>query len=171
MGGRTSAQRRACDGDVSVYPAETSLGWRVIRTTTPRKAAEKLASGEWSEVYDEHGNLLGCQMLASFTKEDDLPSNPSSTDITAWESKLNAGLSGKSRTDGLPEEERISLFRKTKDGLVKIAPEDAIERAQAKVRELAHHRLCDPVIKMSVIAMTREYWDVFPELASVDNSA
>jgi hypothetical protein len=164
---QSSATRRARDGAINLYPAETSLGWRVIRTTTATKAAEKLAAGEWREVYDEHGNLLGCQVLASFKKDDDLPSQPSSTDISAWESKLNAGLSGRSRTAGLPEEKRISLFRKTKDGLVRIAPEDAIERAVEKVKELAGHRICEPICIVDATAFPTRPWDAFQELAAI----
>ncbi len=161
--GKTSAQRRACDGAISLYPAETSLGWRVIGTTTAPIAAERLARGEWREVYDEHGNFWGYQVLANFTKDEDLPSGASSTSITVRECELNAGLGGRSRTAGMTEEQRIS--RKNKFGKA-LPPEDAVERAQEKVKAMEAHRLFDAV--KVVDAVPDRGWDAFQELASVD---
>ena len=86
--------RRAECGErsISVYPAETALGWRVILQVSPDKATAKLACGAWREVQDEHGNFLGCQVVANFKKDEDLPSGASSTSITVRECELNAGL-------------------------------------------------------------------------------
>jgi hypothetical protein len=66
--GISRSTRRACDGAISLYPAETTLGWRVIGTTTSTRAAEKLANGEWREVYAEHGKFWGYQVLATSQK-------------------------------------------------------------------------------------------------------
>lgn len=136
--GKSRADRRSCDGEISLYPAETSLGWRVIGTTTRERGREKLVSGEWREVYDEHGNFWGYQVLANFKKDEDLPSGTTSTSITVLECILNAEGLRASRTAGLPEEKRIS--RKSKCG-VPLPPEDAIERAVAKVAEFGRNRL------------------------------
>lgn len=132
MGGKTRAQSRACDGAISLYPAETSLGWRVIGTTTRERGLEKLAGGEWREVFDEHHNFWGYQILANFKKDEDLPSGASSSSITVSECCLNAGLGGRSHTSGMPEEKRIS--RRSEEGKA-LPPEDAIERAIEKIKQ------------------------------------
>jgi hypothetical protein len=130
--GKSRTQRRAEKGDhcISVYPPDTALGWRVIYYASKQRATEQLARGEWREVYDEHGNYWGCQVVANFKQDKDLPSRASSTAITASECELNAeGFAG-SRTIRLTEEQKIS--RKTKFGKA-LPPEDAVERAIFKV--------------------------------------
>jgi len=132
--GKSRTQRRAEKGErcVSVYPPDTSLGWRVIYHVSKPQAAAKLASGEWREVYDEHGNFMGCQVLATFKQDEELPSGASSSSITVSECELNAGLGGRSHTVGMPEDRRIS--RRNQVGRA-LPPEDAVERAQAKVNQ------------------------------------
>jgi hypothetical protein len=120
---------------IPVFPADTTLGWRVIRMVSVQVALGKLALGVWREVHDEHGNFQGCQVLATVKSDSELPSGASSTSITVNECELNAGLGGRSRTAGLPEDKRISRFRTTDHGILPLPPEDAIERAQAKVKE------------------------------------
>jgi hypothetical protein len=127
-------QRRQEKGErsVNVYPPDTSLGWRVIYMVSALKAAERLAAGVWREVYDEYGSFWGCQVVANFGKDEAILSGASSTSITVSELELNAGLRGKSRTVGLSEEQRIARI----NGKGKpLPPEDAIERAQAKVKQ------------------------------------
>lgn len=131
---QTGNERRAQSSErcISVYPADTTLGWRVIKMVSAQLAMAKLALGVWREVHDEHGSFQGCQVLATVKSDSELPSGASSTSITVNECELNAGLGGKSRTAGLSEDKRISRFRT--DGKA-LPPEDAIERAEAKVRE------------------------------------
>lgn len=156
--------RRDLNGDVSLYPAETSLGWRVIRQVSRAEAAEKLGRGEWREVYDEHGNFRGCQALISFKKDEDLPSRRTAPSITVKECLLNAGLCGKSRTAGMTEEQRIS--RKSPFGRP-LPPEDAIERAQAKVVEFGRIRLT--VAPREAIELPPAgNWDAFQDLGRVE---
>jgi hypothetical protein len=130
---------------INVYPPETSLGWRVVRMVSPALAAEKLARGVWREVRDEAGGFLGCQILLSCEKEKDLPSRASASAITVRESELNAGLGGQSRTIGLPEDKRICRHDQYGHPL---PPEDAIERAIAKIHEYGQRRLIDPIVVM-----------------------
>lgn len=147
---KSANARRSSIGErnVNVYPPETTLGWRVIRMVSPTKAAEKLARGEWREVRDEHGAFIGCQILASCAKEKDLPSRASASAITVRESELNAGLGGASRTIGLPEEKRIARSNPFGHPL---PPEDAIERAIAKVREYGNRRLFGMEVKIQAV--------------------
>lgn len=126
------SKRRDLNGEVNLYTDGTSLGCRVIRQVSQAEAVEKLPSGEWREVCDEHGNFWGCQVLVNFKKNEDLPSRATSPAITVRECMLNAGLCGQSRTAGMTEEQRIS--RKSPWGRP-LPPEDAIERGQAKVAE------------------------------------
>jgi hypothetical protein len=134
---KTANDRRSQSSErsIAVYPADTSLGWRVIRMVSPNVALGKLALGVWREVFDEHRNFVGCQVLQTVKTDSELPSGASSTSITVNECELNAGLGGKSRTAGMPEDKRLSRFRTTANGILPLPPEDAIERAQAKVKE------------------------------------
>lgn len=95
-----------------------------------------LARGAWRDVYDDLGNHIGYQMIAAAeilrSSSDPLP-NSSASSITVGELKLNAGLGGKSRTAGMSENMRITR-RDLKTG-ASLPPEDAIEKAQTKVRE------------------------------------
>jgi hypothetical protein len=113
-----------------VFPADVSRGWRVVRQVTATHAFEKVTLGKWREVFDDGGNFLGCQVLATFRTDQDLPSGASSTSITWREAMLYAGLGGESRTIGMNEDQRI-----TRQNLVSrsLPPEDRIERVMAKV--------------------------------------
>jgi hypothetical protein len=139
---KTSATRRASNGALNLYPADTTLGWRVIGLTTALRAAEKLARNEWREVYDEHGTHLGYQVIANFKTDQDLSSNPSSCAVTVRESELYAGQCfrrGKSSTMGMPEDKRLSR-PKGPNGRIP-SPEDAVERAVEKVKEWGRWRI------------------------------
>jgi hypothetical protein len=138
MGNRPRLRASNEAHSLNLYPADVTLGWRVIRRVSQARGERKLALGEWREVHDEYGNLQGYQVLATFKTDLDLPSGASSTSITVSECELNAGLRGKSRTYGLDEDERLS--RRNQQTGKALPPEDAIERARAKVREwpLAH---------------------------------
>jgi hypothetical protein len=157
MSGKTRSQQRAQRGALNLYPAETTLGWRVIGNTTALAAAEKLARGEWREVYDEHGNHLGYQILATFKTDQDLPSPSSSSSITESECELNAFAKigwVRSFTIGMPEEKRITRGRHRNamgeyTGPV-LPPEDAVERILEKVKEFGRHRLVLPIRKLAV---------------------
>lgn len=119
-----------------LYPADTTLGWRVIRRVTLACGTYKAISGQWREVHDEHGNHWGYQVVANFKTDAELPSGASSSSITVREMELNAFTVlkyGKSQTAGMSEDDRISR-RHYKSGR-KLAPEDAVERAVAKVRQ------------------------------------
>jgi hypothetical protein len=122
-----------------LYPADTTLGWRVIRRVTAAQGVAKLAAGQWREVFDEYGNHWGYQVVANFRTDQELPSGASSSSITVREMLLNAGVffpNGKSRTAGMTEDKRIS--RKHPISGKKLAPEDAVERARAKVSQWPH---------------------------------
>ncbi len=166
--GRSRSLRRESNGDrsVPVYPVDTTLGWRVISHVTKAHASEKMARGEWREVHDEHGNFWGCQMLANFKKDEDLPSGASSTSITVNECFLNAGLGGKSRTARMTEDERLSR----KDGFGHpLPPEDAVERAQTKVAEFGRGRLV-ATPRGPIELPNQGNWDQYPYFGRLDKS-
>lgn len=167
MSGKTRGQRRAEFGErcINLYPPDTALGWRVIRQVTPAEATKKVASGQWREVFDEHGNFWGYQVLANFKTDSDLPSGASSTSITARECELNAGLGGRSRTMGMIEADRISR-RHPKMGKA-LPPEDAVERAIAKVKEFGKSRILANIVGAPNSIPAN--WDAFQELAAVAN--
>jgi hypothetical protein len=117
-----------------LYPPTTTLGWRVIKLVTAAEVKDALDRGLWREVYDEHGDLAGYQIKTNFQTDDDLPSGWSSCAISENEMDLVAGTKfskGRSRTQGLPEAKKMA--RKDQNGKA-LAPEDAVERAVAKVK-------------------------------------
>ena len=119
-----------------LYPAETILGWRVIRMVTGARGEEMLARGEWRDVYDENGRHIGYQILSGTSCEREVFTSSYSCSVTITISEIikNAGVCfprGKSLTAGLPEEKRITRTRP--DDGKKLPPEDAVELAQAKV--------------------------------------
>lgn len=122
-----------------LYPPTTTLGWRVIKLVTAAEAQGALEQGLWREVYDEQGNLAGYQIKANFQTDDDLPSGWSSCAISENEMDLNAGAAfkhGRSKTAGMPEDLRVArrhIHGKKATGKA-LPPEDAVERALAKVK-------------------------------------
>ena len=133
MSGKTRAQARTSQGALNLYPADISNGWRVIRIVSFALGLEKVARGEWTLVNDEQGNPFYFQVKTNFKTDQDLPSGASSASITLGEVLRNAGLFGKSRTAGMTEDARLSRPRLPNGHAP--APEDAIERAQEKVKQ------------------------------------
>jgi len=137
--GKSRTERRASTGEtLNVYPPDTALGWRVIGHTTVVRAAERVVRGHWREVFYSDGSLAGFQILATFKTEYELQSNGfSPCTISESESDLNAGTKfkhGKSQTVGRPEWKRISRHARYDDRKI-LAPEDAVEKAIAKVKQ------------------------------------
>lgn len=127
--------RRGHGGESLVYPLWTpntdQRGWRVAREISFAQGEAKCVSGEWDRVRDDYGNLSGYSMRVSVKTDQDLPGGATSTSITVREVLMSAGVFGKSRTMGMTEEQRITR----RDGRKFLPPEDAIERATAKVRQ------------------------------------
>lgn len=120
---------RRSSNQMAVFPAEG--GFRVLRRE-PRDKAERLVMLEVlrPEFDQATGDLLGYRVLGADLKKVDseVRSVLSSTTITAREMQLNLA---RSRTYGLNEEHRAERM-KAGD-----APEDAVERVQAKIRVYA----------------------------------
>jgi hypothetical protein len=136
MGKPTASQRRARGAALHLYAAETTLGWRVVRNTTETEAAEKLAKNRWWKVYDVQGNLLGYQIIADKRSDTEILSKPTACSITMRVCELNAGLDGRSRTLGMPEEKKLNR-PPGPNGHIPV-PDDAVERAIQKVRQWPH---------------------------------
>lgn len=110
-----------------LYPAETSLGWRVVRMVSLEQGLRKEADGCWRRVLDETTrNLIGFQLIAirSERGDRDLPTMRSSAAISKSDMELNVA---RSRTAGMDEEHRLE--REAAGRL----PEDRVERVQCKV--------------------------------------
>jgi hypothetical protein len=133
--GKSSSQRRGERGEFYLFPADVTLGWRVIRMVSGAMGEEKLARGEWRDVYDEKGNHIGYQLLDTFHRDRSVFSSSyrCSVTITLTEVLMNAGLFGRSRTKGMPEQKRLARHAKDDDQKI-LPPEDAIERAIVKVK-------------------------------------
>ena len=153
----SSSRRRAVRGEtMNLYPAETSLGWRIVRQVTAMEAAEKVALGHWSWVWYETGELAGAQMLASFKTDFDLPSNDrTAATITLVEVRMNAGEMGRSHTLGMPEYRRVSRHAKYDDKRI-LEPEDKIERAIFKIKMWPLLRNIEPGLRVQVREITDE---------------
>ena len=114
---------------VCLFPANTTLGWRVIRMVTVEQGEMHEARANWRRVYDSiTGELIGFQLIAPEASryDKDLPSMPSSASISKSEMQINAEST--SLTAGLAEDMRLELK----------VPEDHTERVQAKVRVWPH---------------------------------
>lgn len=141
-----------------LFPARTVLGWRVIRRVSFREGETRVGVGEWRRVLDgtthEH---IGYQICTPEMSRGDyeLPTIFSPASISVREMQVNAGLFGRSRTEGLSEDRRLARRN----------PEDRVERAHAKVVEFGKRRL----VQSPVIAAAPEAagWDAFQDMARV----
>src|SRR6185437_11077346 len=128
--------RGGADREFGVYPANTTLGWSIIRRVSFDKGESKVAAGVWRRVNDSTGNHIGYQMVGAAGRVDrDLPSRPQPVSITAEQSEKNAGAAfvlGQSRTVGMSEERRMERVAR------KLDPEDAMERLQMKIAVFRH---------------------------------
>lgn len=133
--------RRGHGGGMNIFPLwlpETKKQWRVAREVSFASGEAKCASGEWGRVRDAHDNLAGYQVLASsFKSEESLPCGATSTSISVRELLMSAGCFGKSRTMRMTEEQRLARHAPF-DPEKLLPPEDAVERAIAKVRQWPH---------------------------------
>lgn len=150
---------------LNVYPAETALGWRVVRQIGFGDAAQKVTLGHARWIHYESGDLAGIQMLASFALDYELPAgSPTPATITVMESRMNAGEFGRSHTAGMTEPERLSRHARYDDKAI-LEPEDKIERAIAKVRIWPLLRNREPGLAVRVVKdAPRE--NAFPRLDS-----
>ena len=123
-----------------LYPANTTLGWRVIRTISRHEGEAAVDAGTMRRVFDEiSGALIGYQLAAEPVRkvDEDLPGLHSSAAISVREMEIVAGTAfrgGQSRTAGMPEELRQLRAAKTSPRTGRrLTTEDAVERATAKV--------------------------------------
>jgi hypothetical protein len=121
-----------------LYAAETLLGWRVIRWISRIKGSDMVAQGFARDVHDEQFNHIGFQLMPTRQMEQQQLSMHTSTGLVPRDVMLNAGTQfkhGKSRTAGMTEDQRLHRTHPTTGKL--LPPEDAVELAQARVREWA----------------------------------
>jgi len=131
--GARGAQSNDRNGEkVYVYPADTSLGWRVVRYVSIAFGMLRVKRGEWRIEPERNGHLGGFQILENGLGDFEVESKRGSTTINAHEVQLVAGLFGQSRTVGLSEDERIS--RRARDGRA-LEPDDDIEKACGKYHQ------------------------------------
>ncbi len=134
--GVSRSLRRKCDGEFPVYPVDDSRGWGVVRMVSFEYGVDKVAEGKWSLMEHPNGEPWYFQFRANFKTDSELPAGElSPTTITEDESKLNAGLFGKSATGWMDLDDPRRLIRHERfDPDKPLPPEDHIERAQAKVK-------------------------------------
>lgn len=152
--GRSRSQRRAVAGlMIDLFDENTSLGWRVKYRVSAELALEKIALKQWREIWLTNGELAGVQALRPEQKKtlnQVLVAELLATTITLNELLRNAQCYGRSRTMGMPEWKRLQRHVWRRGQSVangkpvyyksdEIAPpEDATERAIAKVRLWPH---------------------------------
>lgn len=137
---KSSAERRLAKGDLAnLYTKGTLVGCRVVRQVPVSLALEKVALGMWRRVFYEDGSEAGFQPYAQPQPERPRAPQPGASldgsppTITLTEVRMNAGEFGASRTKGMPEWKRLKRHAKYDEKKI-LAPEDAIERAIAKVK-------------------------------------
>jgi hypothetical protein len=95
-------------------------------------------AGRFRHVHEEiTGKLIGYQIVGTAEQrgDQDIPSQASCASISSREMDANAGLMGRSRTEGRSEDQRVRRDPHTSHLL---PMEDFVERTQAKVRVFAH---------------------------------
>jgi len=146
MGGKTMNQYRACTGEFELWPADDTRGWKPVRRGVSfAEGIDKVAQGKWI-LHEHQGQLWYFQLVPKPRLPQKQSRRFSPTTITARESLLSA--SGGSATAKMDENDprRLRRYRKKDDSISPIsgmpfkplAPEDAVERAQAKVRQWPH---------------------------------
>lgn len=140
---KTQSERRRLKGlTVNLFASDATLGWNVIRQVSAALALEQIARKKWREIWYESGELAGVQALRPEqrkTLNQVLLERLIAVTITNPELRRNAGLYGRSSTIGMPEWRRLQragkrAFVGEQLRPVILQPEDAIERAQEKVR-------------------------------------
>jgi hypothetical protein len=142
-----------------LFPARTTLGWRVIRRVSFCEGETRVRTGDWRRVLDSVSrDHVGYQVCAPEMSRGDyeIPSAFSPASITAREAQINAGLMGESRTARLSEDKRAE----------RRVMEDRVERVRAKVVEFGRRRLVE-VPRVALIPR-HSHWDAFPGLAGVE---
>jgi hypothetical protein len=128
--------RRSGSQTLIVFSDETTLGWRVLRRISVAEYQRRKSRGEMRPVFDESGNLIGCQPIKVFDQHLTTRSTPAA--IIPREVVLLAGTAfrdGRSRTAGLTEQKRMERASRVHPRTGKLLPpEDAIERVEEKVR-------------------------------------
>jgi hypothetical protein len=102
------------------------------------KGSDMVAQGFARDVHDEQFNHIGFQLMPTRQMEQQQLSMHTSTGLVPRDVMLNAGTQfkhGKSRTAGMTEDQRLHRTHPTTGKL--LPPEDAVELAQARVREWA----------------------------------
>jgi hypothetical protein len=145
MGGLSRSQGRAACGTMYKLFAPGEMSGRTIRFVTARQAAVNVASGKWREVvYEDDLGFAGYQpreapepqpISKAKTGRDSVIDMSKAATITLAEVRMNAGEMGRSRTAGMAEWKRERRVRRAQEFRRIVALEDAIERAQEKVKQ------------------------------------
>lgn len=132
MARRDSSRSTARRNTLPLYTTPVG-GIRVIKRIDIAKAEVLLRLGQLKRRLDGFGRLEGYDMLDEARVDDTLlPTENGNGTIAVYECLANAGLSGKSQTEDMSEEDRLSRM----DPHGKQLPcEDMVELARAKVRE------------------------------------
>lgn len=144
MSGLSRSQGRAACGSLFKLFAPGEMTGRTIRFVTARQAAVNVTGGKWREVfYEDDLGFAGYQPREApdpqpVSKRQDgrgaVIDMAAAATITLTELRMNAGEMGKSRTAGMAEWKRERRVRRAQEFRRIVALEDAIERAQEKVR-------------------------------------
>ena len=114
-------------------------GWINVRPVRRDIGESEVFAGNWKRLFDEEQRLIG------YTHADGVESEvtrESCRSLSAGEMTLYAGRAfrcGRSHTAGMSEEQRQAR-RSCRNGL-RLPPEDAVERVEAKVQYFGEHRI------------------------------
>jgi hypothetical protein len=144
MGGLSRSQGRTACGNTYKLFAPGEMSGRVIRFVNARQAAVNVATGKWREVFYEDDLMpAGYQPLEApepkpiskaITGRTAVIDMALAATITLNELRMNSGEMGRSHTAGMAEWKRERRVRRAQEYRRIVALEDAIERAQEKVR-------------------------------------
>jgi hypothetical protein len=120
--------------NLHLYSADTGEGYRLIKIVSSSYGEERVAKGEWRRLYDPMlHRLVGYQPVERRFDVTE-SSDPSHATLLQPEMKANAGLFGRSRTQGMRAQDREGRMHPKSHRL--LPEEDFVERVQVLVREI-----------------------------------
>ena len=136
---RMKARMRSNDSNLNFYVPFVNGEWIQARIVSRVVGESEVLCGNWKRLFDEEQRLIG------YTHADGVESEvtrESCRSLSAGEMTLYAGRAfrcGRSHTAGMSEEQRQAR-RSCRNGL-RLPPEDAVERVEAKVQYFGEHRI------------------------------
>jgi hypothetical protein len=138
-----------------IYEDISALNCRRTRRISYDRGETLALNGHAIRCYTPAGVHVGYELVqqVTYVKNGAIGSRPRPSMLTARDMELIAGLYGESKTENMPESQRVTRVHPVTRRI--LPPEDDIERAKAKLEEFTPQHLRD-ARKMLVQSYRRE---------------